>query len=182
MILSFDVECRGLYGQTFAVGFDLTTNAGRSIYSGIHCCPFSDVDCEESKSYNDAWIEENVLPHIPSPNCFTAFGVREKFMAEVLSISRMAAKQGEDFLFLADVPYPCEARFLMECWRDDPGKHGPLMPYPLLDLSSILLAKGYNPVYTFARRDNELPAHNPLCDARQASRIYHQLMRGEPIE
>lgn len=184
MILTFDVETRGLFGQSFAVGFVLTSDAGSTLFEGIRSCLFMDVDPDGGSTWkeNDAWLEENVLPHLPAPDCFTAFEVRHKFMDDLRSMKRAADRQDEKLYLLADCAFPCEARFLTECWRDDPLKNGPLMPYPLLDLSAILLAKGYDPVGMYARRDNENPTHNPLNDARQSSRIYHHLMRGEPVE
>lgn len=185
MILTFDVETRGLYGQAFAVGFVLTTDNGRQLTTGLYSCPYEDVEVAaqiDKVEENDDWLEKNVLPHLPPPNCFTAFGMRSNFMAEIMSMRRMAEKQAEQLLFVADVAYPCETRFLAECWRDNPVKFGPYMPYPLIDLSAMLLAKGYDPVGTYSRRDNEKPPHNPLNDALQSSRIYHQLMRGEAIE
>ena len=88
---------------------------------------------------------------------------------------------GVRLFLVADVCWPCEARFLRDCWADDPSSNEKLMPYPLLDLSSFLMAKGYDPTGIYARLESELPAHNPLKDARQSSRIFHLLRSGESV-
>jgi hypothetical protein len=44
-------------------------------------------------------------------------------------------------------------------------------PYPLYDISTLLLSRNEDPVGIFSRDETELPKHNPLCDARQSARI-----------
>jgi hypothetical protein len=46
----------------------------------------------------------------------------------------------------------------------------------LLDLASLLVAAGQNPVATFDREADEKPEHNPLADARQTARILCKLL------
>ena len=69
-------------------------------------------------------------------------------------------------VLVADHPFPVETRFL-----DGLTRHGVAMPYPLIDVASVRLAAGFDPIGTEPRLRNEEPAHNPLADARQSARL-----------
>lgn len=183
MILTFDVETFGLYGEAFAVGYVINFEDGDTLLEGLHSCPVEEATAGRLLNTDiegtHRWLGENVLPHLPPPDCFTTRAVRDKFMAVVRSARSFADKHSLSFYLMADVAWPCEAQFLLDCLRDDVRANSSLMPYPLLDLSSILLAKGYKPTDTFPRKEGENPAHNPLNDARQSARIYRALLKGE---
>ena len=70
----------------------------------------------------------------------------------------------------ADCCWPVEANFLAQCIADNKQRTGD-GPYPLLDVSSFLVATGSDPLKQYPRLPNELPAHNPLADARQSARL-----------
>jgi len=70
----------------------------------------------------------------------------------------------------ADVPWPVEARFLAQCIDDEPGRKWD-GPYPLIDIASVRLAAGLDPLASVERLAEELPQHDPLCDARQSGRL-----------
>lgn len=182
MYLTIDVETNGLYGEAFAVGYVLTTEGGSTVLDGIHCCPYHDAEPDKNDTtpmLTEDFLSRRVLPVLPEPDCFTTFGVREKFFGVWKSAFKACQKLNERLYIVADVAFPCEARFLRQVRMDD--RTGIFSVYPLIDVSSLLLAKGYDPIATYARRDNELPDHNPLNDARQSSRILHALLRDEPI-
>ena len=187
MYLTFDVETWGLWGEAFAVGYVLTDDNGGSLLEGLHCCPLEDarwdfVTGREASEKDAAWLRQNVLPHLPSPDCFTTRAIRDKFTQVYREASKEATRRNETLFLAADVPFPCEVHFLAALRLDNPAENAKLMPYPLIDVASMLLCAGYHPVDTIMRLDREKPAHNPLNDARQSSRILHQLLRGEPIE
>ena len=73
-------------------------------------------------------------------------------------------------ILACDCAWPVEAKFLLECVRDDHWR-GSDAPYPLLDVSGLILAAGGDPTAYFNRRENELPAHHPLRDAQQSARL-----------
>lgn len=185
MYLTFDAENRGLFGEAFAVGYVLTTDGGSVVWSGIHCCDMEDAapdPMETTPDLTENWLRNHVLPALPEPDCLTTRAVRDRFADAVQMAMSAARKQNEKLTFVADVPFPCETGFLRACRLDSITRSFAFpSPYPLIDVASVLLARGYDPVGTYQRRENELPAHNPLCDARQSSRIFHQLLRGEPI-
>ena len=71
----------------------------------------------------------------------------------------------------AECAWPVEARFLSACVDDLPDFRREQVPYPLVDISSVLLAGGVDPLETHPRLANELPVHHPLADARQSARL-----------
>ena len=75
------------------------------------------------------------------------------------------------YVMVVDCPYPVESRFLNECIKDNTAKNENYSPYPLIDVGSALFQAGYNPTANYKRMENELPAHNPLCDARHSLRL-----------
>lgn len=69
-----------------------------------------------------------------------------------------------------EVGYPVETNFLSLCLNANDSREG-FNPYPLVDISSLRLAAGLDPLATEARQDDELPRHHPLMDARQSARL-----------
>lgn len=156
----FDVESVGLHGEGFAVGWVVLDQGGHRVSDGKAACdPHNALGSEE----NRRWISENVPPQpvlfqLPSD-------VRSLFWREWLSWKKSGA------VLLADCCWPVEARFLAACVDDDPTARNWEGPYPLHDLASILLALDGDPLATNERLPNELPQHDPLCDARQSARL-----------
>lgn len=176
MYMTFDVETNGLHGEAFAVGYKVTNNSGVTLIEGIHSCPVDDSDSGVHDGNYPAtrqWLEEHVLPVLPEPDCFTTRAVRDKFF-EAFNMAQMEAiKRKELFYLVSDVAYPCETGFLAQMQLD--GRD--MQIYPLLDVSSMLHADGFDATGTFERlHAKELPAHNPLNDARQSSRILHMVL------
>ena len=77
----------------------------------------------------------------------------------------------------ADVCWPVEANFLRACIEDDPIRRTWEGPYPLIDIASVRLAAGFDPLGTEPRRDDEMPARNPLADARQSARLLAEALQ-----
>jgi hypothetical protein len=160
LILSFDVESVGLHGDGFAVGY--VVNKGREeIASGYFACPDS-AACGTAASRK--WIHEHVAPALPQSTHETLEEVRKAFWAVYQDWKSQGA------VFVADCPWPVEAKFLINCVNDDSTREWE-GPYPLIDVGSVLLASGHDPLKTFDRAPNELPAHHPTMDARQSMRI-----------
>lgn len=154
----FDVESVGLHGEGYAVGWVLVSPDGREIDSGYSACPSRNAAGDDA---GREWIMENVDPHLPHPKYETPRDVRGDFWSDWQS-----KKAGA--VMAADVPWPVESRFLNDCVRDFGGDDE---PYPLIDVASVRLAAGLDPLGTEPRLPNELPAHDPLADARQSARL-----------
>jgi hypothetical protein len=164
--LVFDVESIGLHGQAFAVGGVIADTVSFEIKGDfLFSCPPDNV---RGMGLDRDWVRRNV-PDL-HPQLDTAEDVRRAFCATWLPSKLRGAR------LAADCPWPVEARFLAECidqgdLTQDEG------PYPLVDINSLLVYKLDNPVLYSHRLPNELPAHNPLNDARQSARFLLELFR-----
>lgn len=167
----FDVESVGLHGEGFAVGFVVVDSNGSEKASVRYACAAS--LCKGTKS-GGAWVKENVpwlcLTH-DSPH-----KLRRDFWAHWRTWKEAGA------ILAADCLWPVEARFLAQCvddekphtgggWESEEGPRDWEGPYPFIDVASVRMAAGFDPLGTEERRPNELPAHDPLCDARQSARL-----------
>jgi hypothetical protein len=101
--------------------------------------------------------------------------MREKFWAFWADAKRSGA------LLVTDCGWPVETNFLNQCINDD-NERAWDGPYPLIDLSSILLAAGQDPIGEFPRYATEIPAHNPLSDARQSARVLIETLNGSKLD
>ena len=146
--LVFDVETNGLQGRAFAVGAVVVDATGKLLDS--FACR------EEIIGEVDPWVREHVLPAVADlpmePSVVKAF-------------VRFATRQ-KGVYFAADCPFPCEAHFLIDCVA-----MGLPSPYPLVDVASVRFGVHLDPLAIEARLPEELPAHNPLADARQSARL-----------
>jgi len=77
-----------------------------------------------------------------------------------------------NIIFVADCGSPCESGFLRECVKDDLENRQWSAPFPLHEVGTALFLLGMDPTATYDRRPNELPAHNPVNDARASGRIW----------
>lgn len=171
LYMVFDVESIGLHGDGFAVGYVVVDGNGREEDSGLYQ---TNVSNASGKPADFKWIAENVTPALEQ-NVRCRFGdgmgskdtrsVRDRFW------EKWEAWKGQGARLAADVAWPVEARFLIACINDDPIGRAWSGPYPLIDIASVRLAVGLDPLATVAREEDELPAHNPLADARQSARL-----------
>ena len=158
----FDVESIGLYGEGFAVGY-VVASVGEGPTKVLEENLFACSPRTAGGNLNDRnWVKDNIEA-IPATH-ETPFRVRKAFW------EAMNAWQQKGALICTDCGYPVESNFLAACVNDNPQARSSTGPYPLYDLSSILLAAGMDPLATTPRLPNELPVHNPLCDSRQSLR------------
>jgi len=156
----FDVESIGFHGEAYAVGFCVVDEGGQEQGYGRYACNPASAAGDMA---GHKWVAENAT--FPATvNCRTIQEVRDHF------ISAYNGWRSRGVIFAADCPFPVEARFLLECFRDFPEQVA--LPYPLIDVASVVLAAGGDPIGTFPRLgEGELPLHDPLADARQSARI-----------
>lgn len=156
----FDVESIGLHGEAFAVGFVVVNELGKELVAE---CYASHVEKSRGNPESHAWVSKNILPITPTHG--SDYRIRDAFWLAWKGWESTGA------IMVADCAWPVEARFLIQCIEDNHAGREFQGPYPLHDLASILLAKGFDPLTKFPRLDTELPEHDPLCDARQSARI-----------
>jgi len=167
----FDVESIGLHGEGFAVAYVVISaeRGDRIAERSIACSP----NKARGTATDHLWVAENV-PKLYETHDSPSL-VRGCFWADW----RAWAERGA--VLVADVAWPVEARFLAACIDDTPTVRTWEGPYPLHELTSIALALGADVEQLWAgRRENELPKHDPLNDARQSARILAQLLEAQP--
>ncbi len=165
----FDVESVGLYGSAFAFGICIINSKGELLDEAF--LYYADgINLFGSES-DRKWVKEHVVPAIEDKafdnireevdsidNLFESFWYHWSFWKEKGAIA------------VVDCGFPVETNFLdLVIGSDEERKWKG--PYPLIDLSTILFYKGLDPTKSFPRLDSELPAHNPLADARQTGRL-----------
>jgi hypothetical protein len=176
LFMVFDVESVGLHGEGFAVGW-VVVGGGKELESGRLACPAAAAYGTRS---GREWVATNA-PTMPNTHALPN-DVRDAFWAAWLRW------KGRGAVLAADCPWPVEARFLAACVEEarDPmtsgtetpeGERDWQGPYPLIDVASVRLAVGLDPLGTAGRLPNELPAHDPLADARQSARLLVEALR-----
>lgn len=158
-IMVFDVESVGLHGEGYAVGYVVILN-GEEVESGMMA---ADPQSAYGDDHDRMWIEQNIPPlecNFTSPSM-----VAEKFW----QIWEKWRTKGA--ILAADCAWPVETRFLSDCVKVDTNERKFSGPYPLLEISSWMMAAGQDPLIQRERLPKELPQHNPLADARQSARL-----------
>jgi hypothetical protein len=170
--ISIDAETNGLAGRAFAVAMTLSDHTGELDHVVYRCPIGEDVD---------NWVAKNVLPQIEDVevNCNDYDG-----MLHNLREARFPwAEDGTTTI--GHVIWPVEARLLLDMY---PGENIWSGPYPLVDVASVLLARGHNPLSVDDYlAEHGIPApdgspHHPLYDARAAERCLRYLLAAEPTE
>jgi hypothetical protein len=165
--LHFDVESIGLHGEGFAVGVCVVNSFGETVETRVFACSPS---AAKGETQDRKWVEENVP--VLEYNESSPLGVRNAFW-DYWGYWRRSGG-----VLVADCAWPVETRFLSDCVTDDLDNRRYEGPYPLFDLSTLLLANGMNAHTNYTRHDDEMPPHHPLMDARQSARIFTALMQG----
>ena len=149
---SFDAETDGLYGEPFAVAAVVMDEEGRILDRFCEKC--------EEPGVRDAWTRENCLPWLADiPKCESRAALRERFW-------QFYRKHRESCVIVADVPYPVEAGLLRSCVETDPGERRGEGPFPLIDVASVLFARGIDPLADrFEYSGWTGKQHHPMDDA-----------------
>ena len=174
--LVFDVESLGLHGEAFAFGsVRLDTQSWQISRPQLFAC-----HPDHARGYpgDRNWVAENIpyrtLDEYAPKTCLWVdhpAQVREHFWAEWARMEAFGAWAA------AEVAWPVEARFLNECIDDKTFVRKWQGPYPLIDIASVRLAAGFDPLAASKRFENELPAHNPLADATQSARLLAEALQ-----
>ena len=161
-VLSFDLETNGLHGSAFAVGAVVMDVKGTVLDEFTARCPLThDVD---------PWVKDNVFPVIKG---IPVTHTNQKALRHDFWQWYLVAEQKSDYVLVAN-GYPVEYRFLLQCQEDDLQKRYWQHPFPILDLTSILLATGHDPsakskLIADIIRGGKFARHHPLDDAKVAA-------------
>lgn len=163
----FDVESVGLHGEGFAVAGGIYINgSARSEFR--FCCPLEEAEGDDT---DREWVRANVpvmeITH-RDPR-----GIREAFWAKWIE----AKKQYPGIKMAGECVWPVEAGFVSRCIRRNAEDRKWQGPYPLHEIASFMHAAGMDPMATYERQPSELPAHEPLADARLSARLLAEALR-----
>lgn len=183
----FDVESVGLHGGGFAVGWVVVNTAeGVTLEENLLACDPAHAHAHDE--VDRAWIAGEVVPALSDeawPRGPMQYVEKPEEVRELFWTAWKYWKERGAWL-AADVAWPVEARFLSACIDTAPTVRGWQGPYPLVDIASVRLAVGLDPLGTEERRENEKPAHNPLADARQSARLLIEALAAarppQPVE
>lgn len=158
-LLLFDVETNGLHGAAFAVGALIMDTQGKVVAEFKDSCPI--------EGEVDEWTAANVLPTLAGypKESADAKTLRGKFW------QWYRQHEGQADYTVVSNGYPVEYRFLLQCQEDDLSQRYWEHPFPLLDLSSLLVQVGVRPLinkpdYVAEKLIGEqINQHNPYWDA-----------------
>lgn len=156
----FDVESVGLHGEAFAVAGGVYSEDGQVDWEFRFAAPRELAWGEDS---DREWINQNVPPMVATHP--TLIEMRNAFWAEWEKAKAQGATMAAECL------WPVEGGFVQQCVRDNLSERKWGGPYPFLEISSVLLAAGMDPMAEYERHSEELPKHDPTADARQSARL-----------
>jgi hypothetical protein len=159
VLLSLDVESNGLHGKAFAVGAVLVRLDGTI------------VDEFQARSpivgELDKFVKKYVLPPMED---FAQTHASAKAMRTAFWEWFVTAKDKCDYVLFSN-GYPVESRFLATCQDDDIDARYWDHPFPIIDLSSLLIQVGIKPLavrYQFVEDEMKgapILQHHPRFDA-----------------
>lgn len=168
-----DAESDGLYGQIISVAVIVTDpqfNVLDEQYYGIK---------KSLLAVKEPWVQENVIPILGE---YESFDTEDELIEQVWNLWM---KHRDNAYAIADVAYPVEMGLFRRCIMQDVSARCFLGPFPLLDLSSILYAKGYDPNVERQQlldEDTLIKQHNALDDVRMSITIFKKLLSKGIIE
>ena len=169
--MCFDLESNGLHGQAFAVGaliIDMTGKVYDEFTARI------DITGEV-----DEWVQENVLPNIEDMQI--THGSYEA-MCNAFWRWFVDAQKSADYVLVSN-GYPVEYRFLLDCQRLDITERYWQHPFPVIDLSSLLLMLNQldSPSKSNLLKHTEATfkarPHHPLDDSRVAAMVAFEALK-----
>jgi len=158
----FDVESIGLHGEGFAWGAVIVDSDGNTLQEAEAYC---DPGLARGTSSSHEWVRKNVTFSDSARRMYSVSAVRQAFWSLWAKWKKLGAT------LAADCCWPVEARFLAACVDDLHASREWEGPYPLLEISTVLLCAGQGPLAVYGRLPSEVPAHSALSDARQSARL-----------
>lgn len=164
-----DAESDGLYGKLLSIAVIVLDEDNVEIernYWGL------DLKKAEIKS---EWVETHVLPIMGQFECCEN---EEEMLGKFWAVW---SKYKETAYVVVDVGYPVEMRVFEKCVQMNLVEREYQGPYPMIDLSSILLAKGIEPLTERKKLvEHELSEqHNALVDVETSIEIWKKFVEGE---
>ncbi|MBO5354083.1 MAG: hypothetical protein J6J42_07525 [Lachnospiraceae bacterium] len=166
-LVFMDVETDGLYGAFLTVAMLATDWEGNELeraYYGIK---------RENMQITEPWVLENVIPKLGD---YAACESEQELLQKAW---QFWLRYQEEAYAVCDVGFPVETRFLRACVALEEKEAMWKAPFPLIDLSSLLLAKGYDPLVPRKELVPELEQekeHSALYDVEVSVKVWKKLM------
>jgi hypothetical protein len=160
-----DAETDGLYGTFLSIAVIVTDYEGNELerhYWGMNL---------ENIEVQSGWTRQNVIPIMGTYEvCQDEDELLDKFW-------HVWKNHQEEAYAIADVCYPVESTLFQKCVLKDKEKRAMEGPFPLLDLSSILLAKGMDPLIERMKlvEMKGKKMHNALTDVEISISIWRKI-------
>ena len=165
LIIIVDAESNGLYGEILSVAAIVLDDQ----YHEIDCY-YAERDLSRIEIV-DPWVTENVVPLFNQELVYQSEAeLLEHFWGFWMQYQGQA-------MTMADVTYPVEVNLFRKCVEKNLSERKFLGPFPLLDLSTFLMAKGYDPlVDRQCLIDYPIgDQHNALVDVRVTGAIWKKM-------
>lgn len=157
-----DAETDGLYGSFLSVAVIVTDCECRELerhYWGV---------APKNLQIQNQWVMENVLP------IMGAYEECENEAELLENVWQVWEKYCDHAYAVANVCFPVETRLFEACVRQNLEERMYKGPFPFLDLSNLLYAKGENPLaeYKELLGEDVCGQHNALVDVEMMLRIW----------
>ncbi len=160
-----------MHGQAFAIGAVVIDGHRKTHDEFTARCPI--------KGDVDSWVKDNVLPAIANmqQSHDSYIAMREAFWEWYLK-----ARAASDYV-LVNNGYPVEYRFLIDCQEADIDERYWQHPFPLIELTSMLVAlnlaneKVKAELLAKAAKGQNFRTHNPLDDAKLSALIAFEALK-----
>ena len=162
-----DAETDGLYGKFLSVAALVTDVTGvqiDSFYAAVN------VEYEDIAS---AWVKENVFESLC--NAYKFFDDEKSLLEDFWAFWMKHREKSE---CVAYVQYPVESRLFSTCVMQNISEREFLAPFPLYDLSTLLVASGYDfdcDMQSLSGLD--IVIHDAMNDVKMMSEVWRKLRR-----
>ncbi len=165
-LIFIDAETDGLYGFFLSAAMKLTDQNGNILKSRYY-----GLKKEILKQVQTEWVKENVLPVMGD---YEECENEDELLRKVWDFWM---EHREEAYMVGDVIYPVEAHLMRRCVELDLQNNCFEAPFPMLDLSAMLYAKGIDPLadrYGLLGRMTSGQIHNPQEDIDVAIEVWKQ--------
>lgn len=159
-----DAETDGLYGIFLSIAVIVTDENGHEAeqFYGAVLLPH--------ESIHSQWVLENVYPYLK--NADTLYKDEEALLE---AFWQFWLKHRENCMCITDVGHPVESRLFTSCVNKNLTEREWLAPFPMFDLSTLLLTNGINPLIDRKKLSGlSLTAHDAINDVRMMAELWHR--------
>lgn len=160
-----DAETDGLYGRFLSVAVLVVDE------KGVELDCFYAAVCVKEEDITTPWVRDKVYPFLKNADVFYE---NESDLLE--SFWSFWLEHRENSVCIAYVEYPVETRLFSTCVMHNLEERAFLGPFPLYDLSTLLVARGYDfnaDLTTIS--DLDLVSHDALNDVKMMADVWQKL-------